>query len=274
MGTAESSRGRSKLKSHWLSHSKGCKICAILWGSSEQQQCRTQGPLWDLSPHAQPKYWVTSREAICPIIIGFARRAPNIVYHFCSLWCDPAGVQTRTKMIHVHETIVPVPCLLLTHAGPVWVGSKFATRDRCYRTWPDHWNTGCTNTETTPTPPRLRRSFWLWVHTWHWCRWETTCSRVSSGAQKQLPGSSTKFRPRRFPTGLRTPGDGWKTQWDSQTWAGRWGSNCTTIISRETQSAWACAVMTQTRTVWAPNQDFSQTSRLPAFPLLFYFCTV
>lgn len=41
------------------------------------------------------------------------------LYHFCSLWYDLAGIQTRTKMIHVHKTIVPVPCLLLSRRSRV-----------------------------------------------------------------------------------------------------------------------------------------------------------
>ena len=55
---------------------------------------------------------------------------------------------------------------LLPPPGLAWVGSKFATRDRCCRTWPDRSNIGCTNTGTTPTPPRPRRSCWPWAHIW------------------------------------------------------------------------------------------------------------
>lgn len=53
----------------------------------------------------------------------------------------------------------------------------------------------------------------------------------------------------RFPTGLQTPDEGWRTQWGSQTWAGPWGSNCTINISKETLRGWACAVTTLTQTV-------------------------
>lgn len=55
----------------------------------------------------------------------------------------------------------------------------------------------------------------------------------------------------RFPTGSPMPGGGWRTPWDSLTWAGRWGSNCTINTSRETLSDWACAVMTATQKVRA-----------------------
>lgn len=53
----------------------------------------------------------------------------------------------------------------------------------------------------------------------------------------------------RFPTGLQMHGGGWRTQWDSRTWAGPWGSNFIINTSREMLNGWACAAMTLTRMV-------------------------
>ena len=63
--------------------------------------------------------------------------------------------------------------------------------------------------------------------------------------------SCNKVRLCRFPTGLQMPGEGSRTQWDSQTWAGPWGSNSIINTSRETLNGWACAVTTPTQRVRA-----------------------
>lgn len=51
-------------------------------------------------------------------------------------------IQHHVSCINVKEEIVgglrESIRHLLIHPGLVWVGSKFVTRDRCYRTWPDH----------------------------------------------------------------------------------------------------------------------------------------
>lgn len=55
--------------------------------------------------------------------------------------------------------------------------------------------------------------------------------------------------PSRSRTGLRTPGGDWRIQWGSRTWAGRWGSNSTTNMSRATQRGWASAATTAAQKV-------------------------
>lgn len=55
--------------------------------------------------------------------------------------------------------------------------------------------------------------------------------------------------PSRSRTGLRTRGDGWRIRWGSQTWAGLWGSNYTTNMSRATQKGWASAATTAAQKV-------------------------
>lgn len=55
--------------------------------------------------------------------------------------------------------------------------------------------------------------------------------------------------PSRSRTGLRTPGGDWRIRWGSRTWAGRWGSNCTTNMSRATQRGWASVATTAAQKV-------------------------
>lgn len=80
--------------------------------------------------------------------------------------------------------------------------------------------------------------------------------------------------PSRSQTGLRTRGGGWRIRWGSRTWAGLWGSNYTTNMSRATQKGWASAAMTAAQKVrlqpWrgSPNSGFWEdcaqwTQKLP-----------
>lgn len=61
------------------------------------------------------------------------------------------------------------------------------------------------------------------------------------------------FPPLRSPTGSLTPGGGWRTRWDSRTWAGRSGSNSTTNMFRATQSGSASAATTAAQKVRGPT---------------------
>lgn len=55
--------------------------------------------------------------------------------------------------------------------------------------------------------------------------------------------------PSRSRTGLRTRGGGWRIRWGSRTWAGLWGSSCTTNTSRATRRGWASAATTAAQKV-------------------------